>query len=238
MRSKFTGKIEHCSTLHIGNPYGGPGALPPDHFLIAGTQPSFRQGARVFLRERTEPLAPEPAPAPTGGIIARAVDFARTSKEFERFWKFAVVGIIGAVVDFGTYTLLNALGWLDPVTVRLPFGLRLSGLGISGAIAFTLAVTSNFIWNRYWTYPDSRSKPLVGQLITFFLVNVVGILIRLPIIELGSGPLARMAGSAVPSLSAGAATWFGESASWAVAVVLVMFWNFFVNRYWTYNDVD
>jgi putative flippase GtrA len=24
----------------------------------------------------------------------------------------------------------------------------------------------------------------------------------------------------------------------AVAVLVVMFWNFFVNRYWTYSDVD
>jgi putative flippase GtrA len=23
----------------------------------------------------------------------------------------------------------------------------------------------------------------------------------------------------------------------AIAVIVVMFWNFFVNRYWTYNDV-
>jgi putative flippase GtrA len=190
------------------------------------------------LKERVESLAVEPVAAPTGGIIARAVDYARTNKEFERFWKFAVVGAIGAVIDFGTYTALNALGWLDPVTVRLPFGLRLSGLGISGGIAFTLAVMSNFIWNRYWTYPDSRSKPLVGQIITFFLVNVVGILIRIPIIELGSAPLARLAASVVRLLSPGMAEWVGESASWAIAVVIVMFWNFFVNRYWTYNDVD
>jgi putative flippase GtrA len=190
------------------------------------------------LKDQADLLAAEAIPASTGGIIARAVDFARTSKEFERFWKFAVVGMIGAVIDFGTYTLLNALGWLDPVTVRLPLGLRLSGLGISGAIAFTLAVMSNFIWNRYWTYPDSRSKPLVGQIITFFLVNVVGILIRIPIIELGSAPLARLAASVVRLLSPEMAEWLGESASWAIAVVIVMFWNFFVNRYWTYNDVD
>jgi len=24
----------------------------------------------------------------------------------------------------------------------------------------------------------------------------------------------------------------------AIAVVIVMFWNFFVNRYWTYSDVE
>ena len=24
----------------------------------------------------------------------------------------------------------------------------------------------------------------------------------------------------------------------AITVVIVMFWNFFVNRYWTYSDID
>ena len=30
----------------------------------------------------------------------------------------------------------------------------------------------------------------------------------------------------------------GENAALAVSVVVVMFWNFFANRYWTYNDVE
>ena len=42
----------------------------------------------------------------------------------------------------------------------------------------------------------------------------------------------------IPSLKVDTATWLGESIAWALAVVIVMFWNFFVNRYWTYNDVD
>lgn len=159
-------------------------------------------------------------------------------KEFERFWKFAVVGAIGAVVDFGTFTGLRALGWLDPVKIRLPFRFMLTGLGISGAIAFVLAVTSNFIWNRYWTYPDSRSKSVVSQLITFFVVNIVGIFIRIPILELLSEPFGNVAYRVAPGLGEETTSWLGESTAWALAVVIVMFWNFFVNRYWTYNDVD
>jgi putative flippase GtrA len=30
----------------------------------------------------------------------------------------------------------------------------------------------------------------------------------------------------------------GKNLSLMLAVGIVMFWNFFVNRYWTYNDVD
>ena len=29
----------------------------------------------------------------------------------------------------------------------------------------------------------------------------------------------------------------GENLSLAIVVIIVMFWNFFVNRFWTYNDV-
>jgi putative flippase GtrA len=30
----------------------------------------------------------------------------------------------------------------------------------------------------------------------------------------------------------------GENLTLAIAVLIVLFWNFFVNRYWTYNDVE
>jgi putative flippase GtrA len=30
----------------------------------------------------------------------------------------------------------------------------------------------------------------------------------------------------------------GKNMALILAVVVVMFWNFFVNRYWTYNDVS
>lgn len=158
-------------------------------------------------------------------------------REVGRFAKFLVVGAIGAVIDYSVFTALNTLRWLDVVRFDLPFGLTLTGVGIAGAIAFTMAVISNFIWNRYWTYPDSRSKPLFLQLVTFFGINVVGLVIRVPVLELLHEPLATLASSVMPALSAKTAAWFGESSAWALAVVIVLFWNFFVNRYLTYNDV-
>jgi putative flippase GtrA len=31
---------------------------------------------------------------------------------------------------------------------------------------------------------------------------------------------------------------YSDNLTLAVAVLIVMFWNFFVNRYWTYSDVE
>jgi hypothetical protein len=64
--------------------------------------------------------------------------------------------------------------------------------------------------------------------------------IRTPVFALLDGPLTALfqvlsTSSVWPHLTA---EFLGNNAALAVAVVLVMFWNFFVNRYWTYNDVD
>ena len=177
------------------------------------------------------------SPEENEGLFARLLALPH-NKEMERFLKFAVVGAIGAVIDFGIFTALNRLGVLDNTRLQLPFGLAMTGVGIAGTIAFTAAVISNFIWNRFWTYPDSRSKSILYQFVTFFGINVVGILIRVPILEIGSRPLADLAANIIPSLGAETAEWAGETGAWGIAVVIVMFWNFFVNRYWTYNDVD
>jgi len=158
-------------------------------------------------------------------------------KEIKRFARFFVVGLIGAVIDNGTFNGLNALGWFSAVKLALPLGFTLTGLGLAGTLGFALAVTSNFIWNRHWVYPDSRSKPIASQAVTFFVVNIVGILIRIPILELLSAPFGAIEHVVVPQLNGAMIGKLGENSAWALAVIVVMFWNFFVNRYWTYNDV-
>jgi len=146
-------------------------------------------------------------------------------QERTRFLRFAFVGVVGAVVDFGTFNLLS------------------SALGISAVLAsvisFMAAILSNFTWNRYWTYPDSRTKPVTKQLIQFSVVSVVGLFIRTPIIALLETPLERLFESA-SLLPVGFVTpkLLGENLALAVAVIIVMFWNFFINRYWTYSDID
>ena len=149
--------------------------------------------------------------------------YARTNRrELERFAKFIAVGVIGAAVDFGTFNLLIEFAKLPPE--------------IAGTISFILAICSNFIWNRYWTYPDSRGKPALQQFVQFFIVNAMGIVIRLPIIALTRRSFATLLESLF-SLDPAAAETLGNNLALAVAVVIVMFWNFFVNRFWTYSDV-
>jgi putative flippase GtrA len=145
------------------------------------------------------------------------------SKERERFLKFAAVGVIGAVIDFGVMNLLTQAASMNLVT--------------AGTISFICAVISNFIWNRYWTYPDSRSRPIAHQLVMFFVVNTAGVAIRIPILHFVEPPMinvmesANLSGAFLPEFLA-------RNLTLAVAVGTVMLWNFFVNRYWTYNDVD
>ena len=142
-------------------------------------------------------------------------------RERGRFLRFAVVGLIGAVVDFGVANLLV-------YAFRVP-------LVIAGTISFIAAIISNFVWNRYWTYPDSRSKPLVKQFATFAVVSVTGLVIRVPLLKFLEPPMIRFFNRL--SLPVFSPDFLGKNITLAIAVLVVMFWNFFVNRYITYNYV-
>ena len=142
-------------------------------------------------------------------------------KEGERFAKFMVVGAIGFVVDFVTFTIFAQFVGLPTLVAQ--------------ALSFTAALISNFIWNRYWTYPESRSKAVHHQLSQFFLVNLAGLGIRTVIIAVVEGPYERL--FALQSVAPVSPHVLAQYASLATAVLIVLLWNFFVNRYWTYNDV-
>ena len=178
------------------------------------------------------------------GVAGR---FGLNPREAERFIKFLVVGTIGFIVDFGVFNLL-----LHPFDLLLAEGTSLHEmimpLGLTteqtmhlaptfaGTISFIAAIISNFVWNRYWTYPDSRSKSMRRQLAMFTVVSVAGILLRIPLIAFTHRPFVHMM-QEVPSLVTYAER-IGENLALALSVLVVMFWNFFVNRYWTYNDVE
>lgn len=173
--------------------------------------------------------------------------FGVKPKEAERFIKFLVVGGIGFIVDFGIFNLiLNSMNALVMPGARLynilaEFGFSdyfITHLGptIASAISFVAAVCSNFLWNRYWTYPDSRSRSRRRQFTMFFIVSIIGVLIRIPIVYLMT-PVFRSMVENVAALQA-YTTRLADNLSLAVAVLVVLFWNFFANRHWTYNDVE
>lgn len=144
--------------------------------------------------------------------------------ERTRFLKFAAVGVVGAIVDFGTFNLLSTFLHVNPV--------------ISSIISFGTAVGSNFIWNRYWIYPETRrAKSFRRQGAQFALVNFVGFLIRTPLFAF----LEQLLKNDFQSLNAAYGlkpNFLEHNLALAISVIAVMLWNFFINRYWTYNSVD
>ena len=146
------------------------------------------------------------------------------SRERARFMRFAIVGTIGAVVDFGVMNLFVQVFH--------------TSLVLAGTISFIAAILSNFTWNRYWTYPDSRSKSALRQLIEFAFVSLMGLVIRVPILKFLEPVVERtllLMQFKIPLFDTAT---FADNLTLAIAVVIVMFWNFFINRYWTYSDVQ
>jgi putative flippase GtrA len=151
-------------------------------------------------------------------------------KELERFIKFAIVGIIGAVVDFLVLNLMKRL--FEAVGLGVGSDLPLSAhqiqLVAANAISFSAAVLSNFTWNRLWTFPESRQQPIGRQLVQFTIVNVLGLgintLVLLVLDQFVFSPFMS------ERLSYNLAK--------AFAIGVVLFWNFGVNRVWTYRDIE
>jgi putative flippase GtrA len=134
-------------------------------------------------------------------------------KELERFLKFATVGAFGMVVDL---TILNVL-------------VKVAGLPllVANSISFSTAVISNFTWNRLWTFPESRSRPLVPQLAQFAIVNIIGLAINNLVLWL----VYQLTQQFLPDP-------LDYNLAKIAAIGVVLFWNYGVNRIWTYRGIE
>lgn len=133
-------------------------------------------------------------------------------KELTRFLKFATVGAIGMVVDLSVLNILVK-------AVGLP-------LLVANSISFTAAVISNFTWNRLWTFPESRNRPIHTQLVQFAIVNVIGLAINNLVLWL----VYQLTQNYLPDP-------FDYNAAKIAAIGVVLFWNYGVNRIWTYRGI-
>lgn len=144
------------------------------------------------------------------------------NKENKRFLKFAVVGISGTVVDFGIFNLLSSL--LGFTT--LP----------SSVVSFIVAVFNNFYWNRQWTYPESKDRPFSEQFSKFGIVSATGLIIRTFIFSAIEEPFIQI--SQGFTLGAGISPEIiGHNLALASVTIIVLFWNYFANKLWTYKGI-
>jgi putative flippase GtrA len=77
-----------------------------------------------------------------------------------KFLKFCVVGFSGMLIDFGTTWLLKEKARVNKY--------------IANSTGFVLAATSNYIWNRIWTFESSNSEIAV-EYFSFILISVAGL---------------------------------------------------------------
>ncbi len=200
----------------------------------------------------TTTATPRALRTPLDGLIIAIANRVggNKAKEVERFLKFAIVGTLGAVVDFGVLNLLQAT-ILPPGSRENPNGFTLPVVGlfiplvaIAVTISFVCAILSNFTWNRYWTYPDSRTRSIRRQLTQFATVSVIGWLARTTWITLSYGFIGTIAYETIHTIQPGfilseeGITKLGTNIALFIGIFVVMIWNFFANRYWTYNDVE
>lgn len=155
-------------------------------------------------------------------------------KEAERFAKFLVVGSVGFIIDFGTLTFLVEVVDLPGLVSNNSQFSETLGLVIANTISFSLAVLSNFTLNRYWTYPESRGKRKRVQLPQFSVVSVIGLILSNTILALTT-PIFNWLISTIPFLQGSVS---GYMPAKILATIVVLFWNFFINRYWTYSNVE
>jgi putative flippase GtrA len=132
----------------------------------------------------------------------RASIALRQRRNWEQLAKFCVVGVSGYIVNLAVYTAL-----LDGANVHY----LLAATG-----SFVVAVTNNYVWNRYWTFRHARGH-FAFQGLRFFTVALIAyagnLVILKVLVELGLGKIVAQ----------------------AIAIVLVTPANFVGNKLWSFR---
>lgn len=127
---------------------------------------------------------------------------ARRPASWWQLIKFGLVGVSGYLVNLGVFALLS--GNLGIHHIPAAIG------------AFCVAVSSNFFWNRHWTFAAGDGHAGF-QAVRFFAVSAGALLVNLAALE---------------ALVTGAA--LGDLPAQAIAVAIAMPFNFLGNKLWTF----
>lgn len=127
---------------------------------------------------------------------------ARRPASWLQLLKFGIVGGSGYLINLAVFAVLA-----DNV------GLHHAASAVG---AFCVAVTSNFFWNRHWTFA-AKDGHRGFQAARFFAISIGALAINLVVLE------ALIDGTSLGSLS-----------SQAIAVAVAMPFNFLGNKLWTF----
>lgn len=138
-----------------------------------------------------------------------------------QFVKFGIVGASSTVINLAVLYL----------ALRLLHGHRY----ISATIAFLVSVGNGYYWNKRWTFKEAQAKAVSTQFTQFVLVNLVGLLLDWLVIYLISTPLEHELHHLQAAWPADKIERVAVLAAQLVATGVIVFWNFFANRFWTFK---
>ena len=140
--------------------------------------------------------------SPAAEFAYRLGAAARRPASWWQLLKFGLVGGSGYVINLAVFALLSG----DLGMHHVP-----AALG-----AFCVAVSSNFLWNRHWTFAAADGHAGF-QAARFFAVSIGALVVNLVALE------ALLLSSSLGALSAQ-----------AIAVAIAMPFNFLGNKLWTF----
>ena len=123
-------------------------------------------------------------------------------RNWKQLGKFCVVGAVGYLINLAVYDALLHAG----VHYLL-----------AATCSFLVAVTSNYTWNRLWTFRGQRGH-VAYQGLRFLVVSTIALAANLVILHL----LVDSAG-------------IGKVLAQAIAIMLVTPWNFVGNKLWSFG---
>jgi putative flippase GtrA len=132
---------------------------------------------------------------------SRLIASLRSPLNWGQLAKFCVIGAVGYGINLAVYAALIHAGLHYLVAAVCSFG---------------VAVTSNYTWNRHWTFRDQRGH-LGVQGARFLAVSVVALGANLALLQL--------------LITAGASKFVGQ----AIAIILVTPLNFIGNKLWSFR---
>jgi putative flippase GtrA len=125
----------------------------------------------------------------------------RARDNWTQLAKFCVVGAVGYAINLAVYAVV------------LHSGLHYL---VAATLSFLVAVTSNYTWNRLWTFRDRR-RGVAAQGMRFFIVSLGSLGANLLVLD--------------ALISLGAGKFVGQ----AIAIVLVTPLNFIGNKLWSFR---
>jgi putative flippase GtrA len=143
----------------------------------------------------------EPVEVTDEGVLRRIHLGTRRAHNWRQLVKFGVVGGSGYVVNLTVFALLVKVADLHHIAAAV--------------LAFGVAVSNNFYWNRHWTFRAGEGHAGF-QAIRFFTVSLLALGINLAVLQL--------------LIQAGMA----EIGAQAISVAVAMPFNFIGNKLWTF----